>query len=113
MEDFVDDSKWLNLLAAELDYKQFPPAYAERIKNIRQILMTHSAALQGVENELFESRQEVDNLSKGLRIASADLEQLWLRFTICIKELAQHDPERAEAYGAYRPKLFDAFKPRV
>lgn len=111
MEDFIDDVKWLNLLAAEMDYKQFPPAYAERIKNIRQILMTHNDALQGVENELFAARKEIDSLSKGLRIASGDLEQLWLRFTICIKELAKHDPERAEAQGAYRPKLFDAFKP--
>lgn len=110
MEDFVDDVKWLNLLAAELNYKQFPPAVAARLQNISKILATNADALRGVDEELLRARQDVDRLSKGLRIASGDLEQLWLRFTLCIKELSRHDPERAQAFGEYRPQLFDAFK---
>lgn len=112
MENFVDDDRWLLFLSAELDHKEFPPAYAERVRNIRQILITHGDAMRAVEHQLLQQRQEVDKLSNGLRIASADLEQLWLRFQICLKELAKHDAERAAAYAAYKPRLFDAFKPQ-
>jgi hypothetical protein len=111
LENFVDDDRWLLFLSAELEHKQFPPAYAERVRNIRQILITHGEAMRALDQELLQQRQEVDKLAAGMRIASADLEQLWLRFQLSLKELAKHDAERAAAYAAYKPRLFAAFKP--
>lgn len=68
-------------------------------------------ATRQADQDLLNVRREVEKLTNAMRIASADLEQMWLRYKMCVSALNKHDQERAAVFAEYRPALLDAFKP--
>jgi flagellar basal body rod protein FlgC len=110
MDTFADESSWLLVLAEQLIALNMPETVRERLKVISAVIANHRQVLEAADADLYRAREEAERLEKTLRIASFDLEDLFLRYKIVCSDLAQYDKDRAHAYLKYVPGLYEAIK---
>lgn len=107
MQDIIATDKWLLMLAAELEMKGFPPAYAPYLRHAAEILGNAEQQLFEIDSSNMQLNEKLLEKEREFNSLHVEANVLWARYQKAIETIKLYEPQTAAAMEAYKPRFVE------